>query len=113
MTSYYNLVVDVAGVRLDKFIGDSCPELSRTHAQKLIAAGLITVNGQPAKPSARLELEDKVAIIIPPAAPPPHPPEASPRKIGYEDEAHRGGDNPPGRPYVPASYTAWIKTPRG
>jgi len=41
MDKTYSFVVDKAGTRLDRFVGENCVELSRTHAQKLIADGYI------------------------------------------------------------------------
>ena len=81
----YSFTVDSSGVRLDKFVGDRCPELSRTHAQKLIAEGLITVNGNPAKPSLKLNVADRVDIVILPEPPTRLTPEDIPLDIVYED----------------------------
>jgi 23S rRNA pseudouridine1911/1915/1917 synthase len=56
------------GVRLDLFATRCLPtmmgggSLSRSGVQKLIAEGQITVNGKPAKASARLKVNDLVAI---------------------------------------------------
>ena len=75
MTERYVFSVEDSGVRLDKFVGESCPGLSRTHSQKLITEGYITVNGQPAKASLKLNTGDKVEVTIPKAhrSPPPPP----------------------------------------
>ncbi len=57
-----------AGIRLDLFLTRCLPDimnrdgLSRSGIQKLIAAGQITLNGKPAKASARLKTNDLVAI---------------------------------------------------
>jgi 23S rRNA pseudouridine1911/1915/1917 synthase len=102
MTGQYSFVVDVPGVRLDKFVGDGCPELSRTYAQKLIAAGFITVNGRPAKSSLKLSVGDKVAVSVPPESPVPLSPEPIPLKIVYEDSDLLVVDKPPGLPVHPA-----------
>jgi 23S rRNA pseudouridine1911/1915/1917 synthase len=102
MTGQYSFIVDVSGVRLDKFVGERCPELSRTHAQKLIAAGFITVNGRPVKSSFKLTLNDRVDISIPPESPAPLSPEAIPLKIVYEDNDLLVVDKPAGLPVHPA-----------
>jgi 23S rRNA pseudouridine1911/1915/1917 synthase len=102
MTGRYDFAVDSPGVRLDKFVGDNCPELSRTHAQKLIATGFITVNGHPAKSSQKLAVGDKVAVSIPPASPFPLSPEPIPLKIVYEDNDLLVVDKPVGLPVHPA-----------
>ncbi len=87
---------------MDKFVGDSCPELSRTQAQKLISDGFITVNGRVAKASLKLEIGDKVDISIPPTPPSPLSPEAIPLNILYEDNDLLVVDKPPGLTVHPA-----------
>jgi 23S rRNA pseudouridine1911/1915/1917 synthase len=102
MNRKYSLEADTAGTRLDKFVGERCPELSRTHAQKLITAGLITVNDRPAKASLRLETGDRVCIIIPPEPRSRLSPEAIPLDIVYEDEDLLVIDKPAGLAVHPA-----------
>jgi 23S rRNA pseudouridine1911/1915/1917 synthase len=102
MTEKYSFLSDSSGVRLDKFIGESCPELSRTHAQKLIAEGLITVNGRVAKASLKLNTGDKVDIVIPPTPPSRLSPEAMPLNIIYEDDDLLVVDKPAGLTVHPA-----------
>jgi 23S rRNA pseudouridine1911/1915/1917 synthase len=102
MTRDYTFTTDIAGLRLDKFVGERCPELSRTHAQQLIAEGLITVNGKSAKPSLKLNPGDKVVITIPPEAPPHLAAEDIPLKIVYEDADLLVVDKPAGLPVHPA-----------
>jgi len=98
----YHLVVSSAGVRLDRFVADKCPELTRTHAQKLIADGFITVNGREARSSLRLDSGDQVDIIVPMALPSPLTPEAIPLNVVYEDEDLLVVDKPPGLTVHPA-----------
>ena len=85
MTGEYHYSVDHAGVRLDRFVSENCPVLSRTHAQKLITDGLITVNGRVAKARHKLEVGDKVAVAVPPEPPSRLSPEDIPLDILYED----------------------------
>ena len=98
----YHLVVSSAGVRLDRFVADKRPELTRTHAQKLIADGFITVNGREARSSLRLDSGDQVDIIVPMALPSPLTPEAIPLNVVYEDEDLLVVDKPPGLTVHPA-----------
>jgi 23S rRNA pseudouridine1911/1915/1917 synthase len=65
-----------AGTRLDLFLTRCLPDImkgegfSRSGIQKLIAEGQITLNGKPAKASARLKTNDLVAIkVLPPKKP--------------------------------------------
>lgn len=92
----YSLVVDEPRARLDKYVGEKCPELSRTHAQRLIADGYITVNGSTAKASLKLSVGDRVDINIPPAPSSTPLPEAIPLNILYEDDDLLVVDKPAG-----------------
>jgi len=102
MSREYHFQADAAGARLDKFVGERCPELSRTHAQKLIAAGLVTVNGRPARASLKLEAGDSIGITIPPEPPSQLAPEAIPLTILYEDDDLLVVDKPAGLAVHPA-----------
>jgi 23S rRNA pseudouridine1911/1915/1917 synthase len=84
--SDYQLSVPKDGVRLDKFVADQVPELSRTRSQELIKAKKILVNGQPDKPSTKLQAGDQVAVTIPPLAPLKMAAEDIPLDIVYEDD---------------------------
>jgi 23S rRNA pseudouridine1911/1915/1917 synthase len=105
MTREFVLVADIAGARLDKFVGDRCPELSRTHARHLIDDGFITVNGKAAKPSLKLVPGDKVAVTIPPEAPSALAAENIPLNIIYEDADLLVIDKPAGLAVHPAPGT--------
>jgi 23S rRNA pseudouridine1911/1915/1917 synthase len=98
----YRFVVDESGVRLDKYVAEKCPELSRTHARRLIDEGRITVNGSPAKAALKLNTGDRVSITIPPAAPSPLMPEHIPFNIIYEDDDLMVIDKPAGLTVHPA-----------
>jgi len=96
------LVADRQGVRLDKYIVEKCPELSRTYAQKLIGDGHITVNDHVAKAGLKLNIGDTVSIAIPPPPPSPLSPEAIPLNIIYEDNDLLVIDKPAGLTVHPA-----------
>ncbi len=53
------------GERLDRFIADRLPELSRSRIQRLIAEGSVTLDGAPAKPSQRLRQSQLVSVTVP------------------------------------------------
>ena len=59
-----SFVVDKPGARLDKYVGEKCPELSRTYTQKLIGDGYITVNSQRGKAGLKVNSGDRVNVII-------------------------------------------------
>ena len=102
MSRTYSLVVDKQGIRLDRFVGEKCPELSRTYAQKLIGNGHITVNGRAAKASLKINVGDSVDIFVPPTPPSPLSPEAIPLNIIYEDDDLLVIDKPAGLTVHPA-----------
>ena len=102
MEKRYHFVADKPGARLDKFVSEKCPEISRTQAQKLIAEGYITVNGCAARPSLKLDAGDKIDILIPPTPPSPLSPETIPLNILYEDDDLLVVDKPAGLTVHPA-----------
>ncbi len=102
MDKSYSLIADERDARLDKYVCAKHPELSRTHVQKLIAEGYITVNGKPAKPGLRLNIGDRIKLTIPPTPPQQLKPEAIPLKIIYEDEDLLVVDKPAGLAVHPA-----------
>jgi 23S rRNA pseudouridine1911/1915/1917 synthase len=102
MSREYQLQADTSGERLDRFVGGHCPGLSRTHAQKLIADGLVTVNGEAAKAGLKLNAGDNVKVVVPPEAPSSLAPEAIPLNVIYEDADLLVVDKPPGLTVHPA-----------
>ena len=98
----YHFVADQPGVRLDKYVCGKCPELSRTRIQKLIGGGYITVNDHVAKASAKLNVGDRLTVIIPPTPPSALSPEAIPLNILYEDDDLLVIDKPAGLTVHPA-----------
>lgn len=96
------LVVEQAGVRLDKYVAEHCPELSRTQAQKLIAGGNINVNGQAARPGIKLSAGDRITITIPPPLPGTLAADDIPLNILYEDRDLMVIDKPAGLTVHPA-----------
>ncbi len=83
------MIVDAAdaGRRLDRWLADRRPELSRAKLQTLIETGRVTVGGVVRKPSYRLRGGEDVVVEVPPPEPQELAPEALPLEIVYEDEA--------------------------
>ena len=98
----FSFVVEEPGVRLDRYVAERCPQLTRTQAQKLVADGYITVNDRGAKAGAKLHVGDRVNITLPPPPPSPLSPEAIPLNIIYEDNDLLVVDKPAGLPIHPA-----------
>jgi 23S rRNA pseudouridine1911/1915/1917 synthase len=74
------------GQRLDRFIANQVPEISRTQVQNLIDEGRVLVGGVAKKPSHRLEPGETVNIEIPEPVLPGVEPEDIPLDILYEDK---------------------------
>ena len=98
----FQFTVDTAGNRLDKFVSENCPGLSRSQAQKLIDDGYVIVNGLMEKANHKTEIGEKIEVTIPPPALTGLLPEAIPVKIIYEDDDLLVIDKPAGLTVHPA-----------
>jgi 23S rRNA pseudouridine1911/1915/1917 synthase len=96
------LTADRGGERLDTFIARRCPELSRSHARRLIDEGLVSVNGRKSKPSERVTAGLSVSVTIPPPETITLVPEAIPLTIIYQDGDIIVLDKPAGLTVHPA-----------
>jgi 23S rRNA pseudouridine1911/1915/1917 synthase len=77
--------VSEGATRLDKFLADVCPDITRSQIQKLIQDGKVTVNAASERPSHKLKNGDRVAILIPAPEPASLIPEDIPFDVVYED----------------------------
>ena len=91
-----NINVEITGIRLDKYLAGRYPDYSRTFIQKLIAEGMIKVNGVPVKPGIKLSENDVLTLFIPPEQPSTLNPETFPLKVVYEDDEILVIDKPAG-----------------
>jgi 23S rRNA pseudouridine1911/1915/1917 synthase len=73
------------GLRLDRFVADHLPDLSRSTVQDLILAGHVLVDGQQRKPKFRVTPGQTVTVDVPPAAPDEIEPDDIPLDVVYED----------------------------
>jgi len=98
----YTFTGEASGARLDKYVSEVCPDLTRSQAERLIEQGNVTVNGKPAKRGLKLANGDTITVTIP--APPPSvlSPEEIPLKIVYEDNDLMVIDKPSGLTMYPA-----------
>ena len=85
-----------SGTRIDRFLPGALPDLSRTRLQRLIADGLVRVDGAGVKPSHRLRAGAIVTVCVPAPAPVTMQPEPRPLRIAYEDDALLVVDKPAG-----------------
>lgn len=86
---HFNIVADAgqAVLRIDKFLSDRLPKISRSKIQEAAKAGNILVNGKEVKPNHKIKPNDEVSVVF------PHErevytvePENIPLDIVYEDE---------------------------
>lgn len=77
---------EVKGQRLDVFVVEHCPELSRSHVQKLIEQGMVLVDGAQRKANYKLRDTEEVQVSVPEAEPITAAPEDIPLDILYEDK---------------------------
>lgn len=87
MTTVIDLEVTQTSDRIDRYLSEQLPELSRSRIQKLIEQGQVWVNGV-ACPSKKMELKvgDRIALTIPESRPLDLQPETIPLEILFEDE---------------------------
>ena len=74
------------GQRLDVFVVERFPELSRSHVQKLIEQGNVLVDGMVRKANYKLRGAEAVQVTVPQAEPISVEPEDIPLDILYEDK---------------------------
>ena len=72
--------------RLDRYIADAVPHLSRSYLRSLVDEGLVTVDDLPRKASFKVTPGEVIAIRIPPTEAMALVPEAIPLDVLYEDE---------------------------
>jgi 23S rRNA pseudouridine1911/1915/1917 synthase len=85
-----------AGMRLDRWLAEAMPDLSRSRVQALIAAGRVTVEGAVPKAAHRLRGGERVEIEVPPPPSEEVEPEPIALTILYEDDDVLVVDKPAG-----------------
>jgi 23S rRNA pseudouridine1911/1915/1917 synthase len=82
--------------RLDVFLADRFPDVSRSQIKRLIKSQAVTVNDQPSKPSYRVEPGDRITVHLPEEKEEPIRPEEIPLDIVYEDDHMLAVNKPAG-----------------
>ncbi len=85
MTQQINITDIHSGNRIDKFLSETLPELSRSYLQKLIKDEMVTVNGKAVKANYKLNANDVLLIEEPELKEPDILAENIPLDILYED----------------------------
>ena len=88
--------------RLDRFVADALPDLSRTYVQHLIEQGHVLVDGYHRKSKFKMTPGEIVTVAIPPPEDDRIVPEAIPLAIVYEDRDVLVIDKPAGLVVHPA-----------
>jgi 23S rRNA pseudouridine1911/1915/1917 synthase len=71
--------------RLDVFISEKLPDLTRSGVKNLVKKGLVLVDGRRAKASHKVKANESVLVTLPGPEPPGVEPEPTPIEIIYED----------------------------
>ncbi len=95
-----------AGARLDRWLAESLPDLSRSRIQHLIAGQHVTVNGAATKASHRLHGGETIEIDVLPPPPDDLIPEPITLTVLYEDEQVLVVDKPAGMVVHPGAGNA-------
>ncbi len=95
--------VEEASRRLDLFLVEQGVSPSRSHVQRLIREGRVTINLQEARASTPLKAGDLVRAETPPPEPSVLEPEAMPLRVVYEDQDLAVIDKPAGIAVHPAA----------
>jgi 23S rRNA pseudouridine1911/1915/1917 synthase len=90
--------------RLDRYLADSLPEMSRSRIKALILAGHAAINGAATiDPAKTLRSGQRIALTVPPATPAKPEAQDIPLDVVYEDEALIVIDKPAGLVVHPAA----------
>ena len=93
---------DDLGTRLDRYVADQLPDLSRGTVQGLIESGRVRVDGRQRKPKFRMTPGEVVSVEIPPPRIDEILPDPIPLAIVYEDADVIVVDKPAGMVVHPA-----------
>lgn len=72
--------------RIDRYLTEQCPDLSRSYIQKLLKEGAVSVNEAPVKANYKVQAGNQITLTIPDMQAPDIRPEAIPLDILYEDQ---------------------------
>ncbi len=75
-----------SGIRIDRYLSDFCPDLSRSYLQKLVKEDGVLVNGKPVKSNYKTISGDRIELTVPEAVDAEIVPEDIDLDIIYEDQ---------------------------
>jgi 23S rRNA pseudouridine1911/1915/1917 synthase len=83
-----NLQVEETSDRIDRYLSQELPDLSRSRIQQLIEQGVVQVNGKVCtSKKTTVQSGDRISLVIPDAKPLDLQPEAIPLDVLYEDDS--------------------------
>lgn len=103
MADNYTFVVQNAGVRIDRFLTDNIPEITRSAVQKIIDEANVTVNGEVVPKNYKCRVGDNVDVTVPDAKPLEAVGQNIPIDVVYEDEHLLVVNKPKGMVVHPAN----------
>ncbi len=77
---------EASGQRVDLFLAQSLPELTRSAVQRLLEQGLVTCNGSPVKKNAKTTAGDVYEVTLPAVKPVEITAQNIPLDVVYEDD---------------------------
>jgi len=102
MERLLRLLVQQSDLRVDRYVAQEAPDLSRSLVQKLLQEGRVTVGGQVPKASYRVQAGDEIIVHVPPPESTEVRAEAIPLSVVYEDSNIVVVDKPAGMVVHPA-----------
>ena len=97
------LAPESVGLRLDRWLAEQCPDLSRSQLQNLIEAGSVTCNGSPLNKKDKLKAGQTILLTLPDPQPIEAQPQNIPLDIVYEDDSLLVVNKPKGMVVHPAA----------
>lgn len=76
---------DAPNMRIDRFVAEQVPDVSRSYAQQLIADGHVRVHDRQVKPSHMVQAGDRIDVLLPLPKPSDLVAEDLPLNVVYED----------------------------
>ena len=85
-TLNFNITEENSNIRIDRYLAEQCPDLSRSYIQKLVKDGAVFVNSRQITANYTVQPQDQVILTIPDMQVPDILPENIPLDILYEDQ---------------------------
>ena len=86
MTEHFTVEPGREPVRIDKYLSEQCPDISRSYLQKLLKSEAVLVGGKPVKSNYKVTGGDEIELDVPDAIEPEIVPEEMDLDIIYEDQ---------------------------